>query len=229
MHTNNTKRQAHVVNIHGLRLREREICTITRANTRGLNMMLMTEDGSLTCTRPAQGKLRVVLLCLKPWTAIPGVTGTSCAQPHPVNDPPAFCQPRITSGTPCDAHFTGSPLPYTDKSPLPEYILRRFGTGPHTSLVFNFGFQPSGEASGSLTACSRSGRIAELDFVYRWGDAACPPPQATCPDPVPLVTGASFEVTGASSAGARFLVLDTETYMSSSRCAESIVIAALEC
>ena len=177
------------------------------------------------CFVPACPKLRVVVICPKPWTFQPGsdVTvlcprvPTSCEAP----DPPAQCQPLLTAGVPWPVRlaakggirsFQTLPVGVTDV--FPEAA---------TSSQFLFDFSTSsgpdgnGVGSGAVLAYGQNGTVqAQLEFVYRW----CGPQR--CRD----VTLDNFDIVKCTHKNARFFYLGSD--LSTDRCSESVVVLMLQ-
>lgn len=188
------------------------------------------------CWLPLCGRLRVVVLCVPPCSAIPGVgspppantvMGYAVTPAVAVNAPPAT---TITAGLPFGTTLCGRPAAYPSYAPLPPDLVSTYGitAGNCTQLVFDFGFNgtyvaPASyhEASGRVLALGAAGAAqASVSFTYRW----CAPLRK-CGAPS---SAEPFEVTGCSTKGLTFVLLDGTTYLSSDACTESIVVFNLQ-
>lgn len=193
---------------------------------------VLTEPTTTCCLVPLCGRLRVVILCQRPCSPIPGYEVSSntlfgCrvanSGPPGINAPPAT---PITAGVPYALTLAGRPSAYADFGPLPEALASAFGRANiarATSLVFDFGSAGAvntgwyKEAQGRVLAVGAAGAAqASLNFVYRW----CAPLKTCNRD----ATVPAFQVVDCTSRGLTFVVLDDTSYLSTDPCTESIVV-----
>ena len=175
-----------------------------------------------TCCRVRKcQRLKFVVVCPKPWTALPGATTTgSCGfdVASVPNQTPAKCQVPITGGTPWCLQLNGSPIPMNVYDEPPVEVLAAYPNQKYRSIVFDFGPSPRGQAEGTLVARGGGGCIqAAMKFAYRW----CGP--YVCKGK----TKPQFEVLSNSGVNARFTVL-SPMFLSSDPCTESIVVIQIQ-
>lgn len=184
----------------------------------GPRRCLGTTVGSC-CFMAQSPKLRVVIMCTAPCSPIPGFTAP--AYPPIVNGPPTT---PITAGIPFGLSFAGRPGAYADFTKLPSDVVAKFGTVPcakASSLVFDFGV--AGTATGDgfmqgkgviLGKGAAGAAQCSTTFTYTWSRfPACRPVEA-----------GSFSITGCTTKGLAFVVLDDTSFLSADPCKESIVV-----
>jgi hypothetical protein len=177
---------------------------------------------AVCCTRPLCGRLRFVIICPKPWTALPGATSVGSTdymrRDWSPNQTPGRGQVPITGGTPWCLQLAGSPVAVNMYDELPLVVQEAYPGFKYRSIVFDFGTAKAGRAEGKLVAMGGGGCIqACMKFKYRW----CGP--FTCRG----VTKPQFEVTSNTGVNARFTVLDP-SFLSSDPCTESIVVLQIQ-
>lgn len=193
------------------------------------------------CIWPKCQKLHVIVLCLDPWTAIPGADRTPDVTK--VNQPPANSQFPVTPGLPINLRIAArpptvarplaaaapavTPTGWNKKYGVPAALYAKYGEALANAKTFLFDFGTkhtvrTGE--GQLLAYGRGGAIqASLDFVYRWcGSQKCAG-----------VTLPPLEITGCTSINAKFVVLGNiedflQTEPDASLCSESFVVFGLQ-
>lgn len=183
---------------------------------------LVAPEPTTCCLVPKCQRLRVVVFCASPWSAIPGASRTSGCDPARVpNQPPANCQLPVTGGTPWPVTIKGKPCAYPVFDPLPLAIQSQYATSlnDYVSFVFDFGQRAVREAEGTIMGYGAGGCVeASLKFKYRWcGDQFCGTTQLP-----------NFEVLKCRYKSARFTVLDSTSYISDDICTESIVILSVQ-
>lgn len=195
------------------------------------------------CLTPACQTLHVILLCLQPWTAIPGAFRNE--ESVAVNQPPAMGQFPISPGLPFNMRISATPatLPkpllywnpterrtgYNRKYGVPNALYERYGdetlaTAKILSMKFGRRGEKKGEGFGQLNAYGIGGRAqASLDFTYRW----CGP--HVCKDTLLPV----FEVTDCTQLNSKFVLLGQPDEFvpfdyDASLCSDAFVVMGLQ-